>query len=75
MGKDSPNMIALREFTNRLSPENKYREIVRMLKDLVDDSGPIIDATKTNKGKIECYENMCKTITNILKDVNINGRG
>jgi hypothetical protein len=71
---DTKNMIELRELTKRLSQDYEYRNVILELKDLVDSSSEIITHYKTNKDKIICYENMCQKITEILKNIKIDGR-
>lgn len=74
MTTPSENIIQLRELTKKICLENidgEYRDIVLLLKNLVNENKKIIEDTRTNKDKIKCYESMCLRITNILNKVNI----
>lgn len=70
----SENILKLRKLTEQIcSTENndEYKDIVLQLKEILDGGKDEIAKSKTIKTKVQCYENMCVTITKILNDIKI----
>jgi hypothetical protein len=68
------NILRLREITERLTREEKkdeYKIIVKQLKAIIDEGKNKIELSSSSESKIKCYETMCSTITNLLKNIKI----
>jgi hypothetical protein len=68
----SENILKLRELTNKICDvqnNEDYREIVLEIKDVINEGSKEINNSKSIKSRIVCYEKMCETLQNILKNI------
>lgn len=73
MPKVTSNISKIKELTDKISsefPDDGYKGIVKKLKGIVEKGKLEIENSETPQSQIKCYEKMCSTITNILKEVN-----
>lgn len=68
------NILRLRELTDKmcsLTHENDYIEVIRKLKEIVDDGKEKISVSSSAQSKVKCYESMCSTIITILNKIQV----
>ena len=68
----SENILKLRELTEKIcsvSPKGEYETVLSDVKSIVEKSEDEIEKTLSSNQKIKYYEQMCKKINNILKNV------
>lgn len=67
------NILKLRELTDKICKtnpnENDYKIVVDELKKVIKEGKTEIDRSLTEEKKINCYENMCVTVMNIINKV------
>jgi hypothetical protein len=73
----SDNILKLRALTERLCSiehisDVQYKDVLKKLKNMIDDGKKTVDTADTEQSKIKCYETMCITIMKILEDIKFN---
>lgn len=67
------NILQLRVLSEKISQSdsNQYKAIVKQMKTIVENGKIELANENSDKDKIACYETMCISIMNILKNVRI----
>jgi hypothetical protein len=69
----SENIIALRRLSEKLSQASdteNYQNLIKEIKNVVEEISLEIGSKSTSKEKVKCYDKMCVTITNLLEKLN-----
>jgi len=69
----SENILALRRLSEKLSQASdteNYQNIIKEIKNVVEEISLEIESKSTSKEKVKCYDKMCVTITNLLEKLN-----
>jgi len=69
----SENILALRRLSEKLSMASDtqtYQNVIKEIKNVVEELNLEIEKKSTPKEKVKCYDKMCVTITNLLQKLN-----
>jgi len=67
------NILKLRVLSEKISQSdsNQYKTIVRQMKTIVENGKHELENEISDKDKVACYETMCVSIMNLLKNVRV----